>query len=63
LIAPPEQGLKTAFSVLWRRRRESKGIIRRAKPKQEVLIVRGYRNLRFRRRFGESIVKFRRAER
>src|ERR1700730_6541442 len=46
LIAAPEQGLKTALSMLWRRRRERQGIIRRAS----------------RHRCGESKVKFRRAE-
>src|SRR6202023_1711649 len=63
LIAAPEQGLETAFSMLWRRRRESKGIIRRTKPKQELLIVRCFRDRRACHRFGECIVKFGRAER
>src|ERR1700724_2513970 len=46
LIAAPEQGRKTAFSLLWRRRRKRQGIISPAQPKQELPIVRGYRNLR-----------------
>ena len=63
LIAAPEQGRKTAFSMLWRQLR---GAPRNHPPcpaEQELLIVRGYRNLAARRRLRERIVKFRRAER